>query len=665
MMTRLAGTLRATHRARFVLFALTPFAMLAVAVPAAAATRQWTGAAGDTNWTTAANWMGGVVPSSGDLAQFDAAATTDVTIDANINVAGIQMAADFTRTITQSAGYTVTVGSTGITVNNGTFGGGNKAIVVNGPFSLALGTFTATTDVLSIHRNFTISGGTFNHNNGTVRLFGYDKTVSVAGATLKNLIYDTGGNSITLTDTLNVAGDFTLNSVNYMSSGTLAVAGNVTSNDAALVGYPGTVILINGAGDQTLTAGVANAQVPTVTINKPSGTLTLVGSINVFNHWTHTAGNVDCGAQPLKFVGYDKTVTAGTMTYNDVVYDTGGNSITTSGTMNVSGTFTIKSINYMSGGTIACAGNVVTQDSSLIGYPATVVLFSGTGDQTLSANGTFNEVPSVTINKPSGKLTLADQIGVFNNFTYTAGTVDARAATVKFVGYDKTISAAGMTFGDVVIDTGGNSVTVTGSLTVGGSLTIISVNYFQTGTIYVAGNLTSTDTSINSWQAVTLVLNGTADQLIDTNGGAGKIPLHLTIDKPRCTGGEAKLASHLTLNQSGQKLTLTSGTLNLQGYNLTMSGSAGKLYVKKGGILKLDGSALLTTLAGSPELQCGSMVVVNGGGSYSFPSGTAAQISGVGGNSQWTVLGGCLESDAPAACAPSTVKIVRWREVPN
>lgn len=665
---------RAHNIRQRVILALYIAAVAAVSSPAmvSGATRSWEGdTPGNKNWNTASNWSGNAVPGSSDIALFDGTAVESCDINASINVAGLTIAATFPGVVTQTSGVTITVGSTGLSIAGGSFLGGNTTITINGPFSQSGGVFTSTSANMNILRDFTISGGIFNHNNGTITHTSYDKTMNIGSAVLKNLVIATGGNSLTTTGTATIAGDLTINSVNYMNGGTMAVAGNVTSNDSNLIGYPGTVLLFNGTGNQSLTAGVTGALVPTVEINKPSGTLTLIGSNNIFNNWTHTAGTVDCGTGTLSFVGFDKTVTPGSMAYGNVTYDTGGNSITTNGTMTVNGTFTLKSVNYMNSGTIAAKGNVVTMDSALIGYPGTIIEFGGTGNQSLSANGGYNLVPSLSINKPSGTLTMTDSIGVFNNFNYTTGTVDASACTVKFVGYDKTItSTAGMVFSNVQLDTGGNSVTIAGALKCSGNFTLTSVNYFQAassgtnGAIYVGGNLTSADTSVNSWYGVPIILDGAGDQLLDTAGGTAVFPRNITINKVRCTGGEVKLQGNLRLNQSSQTLTVAEGTLNLQGYSLTVSGSSAKFIVEQGGIIKLDSGATITTPMYYPELRCGSMIVVNGSSTYSYPSNTAAQLSGVASNTNWTTTGSCIAADTPSSCSVNEKKkIIQWSEV--
>lgn len=647
---------------RFAIAMLCAFGLATKYCPASVVT--WAGGV-SSNWSTATNWVGGKLPTPNDTAQFGASGTRDVSIDANVSVLGIDVKAGYTGTISQGAGRLLTVGSGGILIASGIFLGSDATIDCNGPFTLSGGTFRATSGTFYVLRNLTISGGTFQHNGGTVTLDSYDKTVDVGSAVLNNLAIDTGDNSVTTNGTTTLAGNLVINSVNYMSGGTIAVAGNVITNDTALIGWPGTVILFNGTGNQLLAARVANALVPSVDINKPSGTLTIAGPIGVFNNWTHTAGTVDPGAEPLSFVGYDKTIVAGTMQYGNVIFNTGGNSITTSGTMNVAGSFTIQSINYMSGGTIAVAGNVTTNDTALIGWPGTVVKISGSANQTLKAGVANALLPSVEINKSGGTLTIAGPIGVFNSWTHTAGTVDPGTEALKFVGYDKTITAGTMSYGNVEIDTGGNSVTLADTMDVNGSFTLRSVNYFQGGTIYVAGDLTTLDSSVQSWNAVTLVLDGQGDQTIDTSNGSGQFPRNITINKSRCVAGSVKLNADLVLNQYSQIMTIAEGTLDLQGHNLTVNGNGGKLIVESGGILRFDSSSKITSNLNYPELRCGSMVKINNGNTFFIPSHTAAQLSGVANNTRWTCVGSCVAGDTPVDCVGGPVRIIKWREVRN
>ncbi|HUN82475.1 MAG TPA: hypothetical protein VMV81_13305, partial [Phycisphaerae bacterium] len=110
---------------------------------------------------------------------------------------------------------------------------------------------------------------------------------------------------------------------------------------------------------------------------------------------------------------------------------------------------------------------------------------------------------------------------------------------------------------------------------------------------------------------------------------------------------------------------IAEGTLNIQGYSLTVNGSTGKFVIERGGILKLDSGAVITTSTYSPEVQCGSMVAVNSGSTFLFPSNTTAQISGTGGNTNWTLTQTCVQGDTPAYCPGTKSKVTSWREVKN
>jgi hypothetical protein len=118
-----------------------------------AATITWTaGAAG--NWSTGANWSGGVAPSSTDTAFFSASSTKNVTIDTPITVASFQVSSTYTGTIIQGAS-TMVVGTSSYTQAAGTFNGGGANFTDNGSFSLTGGTFSlsATTSAAT----FTVS----------------------------------------------------------------------------------------------------------------------------------------------------------------------------------------------------------------------------------------------------------------------------------------------------------------------------------------------------------------------------------------------------------------------------------------------------------------------------------------------------------------------------
>jgi hypothetical protein len=297
------------------------------------------------------------------------------------------------------------------------------------------------------------------------------------------------------------------------------------------------------------------------------------------------------------------------MSFNNVSVSNGGSALTVSGTMPVNGNLTLNgAINggpidvdgnltlngAINGGTITVAGNV-TSGASVAGTGT--ILLDGIGAQTLSGG----ELPSVTINKSSGTLTIQD-IQVSGNWTYSAGTVAVGTSTVVFTTGGQTVNAGSMSFYHVTFDTGGSSITISGTMDVNGTLTITDVASIDTGTIAVAGNVTSTDAIVSGTASITL--DGTADQTInvlDIPNGT------FTINK---ASGTATLISHLILNSS-QALNITVGTLDQgSGKDLT----AGSITLAAGTTWKNSSGATSTiTIGGS----------VSNDGTINFNSSTA------------------------------------------
>src|SRR5881409_4058189 len=178
-------------------------AVLYFSRPASAVNRTWDGGGGaDHNWSNPLNWSGDTIPGAGDVAVFDGTSTNDSTIDAGFagSVAGIQINAGYTGTVTKAAGVTLTVGSSGYSQATGTFTGGNSALDINGTFTLSGGTFNAPSGTLNFSSDVTVAAvATFNPNGGTVGFVGNSQTFIVVPATftLSNItINKTGGNSL-------------------------------------------------------------------------------------------------------------------------------------------------------------------------------------------------------------------------------------------------------------------------------------------------------------------------------------------------------------------------------------------------------------------------------------------------------------------------------------
>jgi hypothetical protein len=517
----------------------------------------------------------------------------------------------------------------------GTFNGGAGSIDINGALTVSGGTYTATSGMTYVATNLTISGATFIHNSGTFTLDTSDKTVNTGTAAFNNVILNMNTRTLTVTGTMTVSGNLTLTAISTINGGTLAVAGNVTTTTTPV--YGSATILFEGAGAQALLvngAGGAGA-VPGVSINKPSGTLTIQDNIEIdgSSGWTYTAGTVDAGTSTVVFAAGNKTVNSGAMSFNNVTINIGPFDFTVTGTMTVAGNLSVSNVNNINTGTIAVGGNVTV--TSTTGWGSGNILFNGTGAQILQVDGAGGSgaLPGVSINKGSGTLTLKDTVSIngTGGWTYTAGTVDAGTSTIAFGQGNKSINSGAMSFNNLTVNSNVSTLTITGTVDVNGNLAISSANTVNGGTIAIAGNFSSSDTTVYGTTAITL--DGTGAQTINMAGGADIPEGTFTINK---SSGTATLLSNISVSGTGQDVTVTSGTLDLAGFNLVLTGPGDVLSVANGATLQLQGGETIT--ATTKTLSAGSTVIYNGGGSYTgLAAGNAYHHLTFNGAGTWTL----------------------------
>ncbi len=106
-----------------------------------------------------------------------------------------------------------------------------------------------------------------------------------------------------------------------------------------------------------------------------------------------------------------------------------------------------------------------------------------------------------------------------------------------------------------------------------------------------------------------LSFSGTALQTFDLNAAHQLYNADILINK---TGGEVVMASSLLLDAANQDLTVQRGTFNLNGQDLFIIGTGGRLSVLDTGEFKMRGSEAITLNAGQPTLATGSTVTYNG-----------------------------------------------------
>lgn len=557
----------------------------------------WTGKSGDGNFTTPANWWGGVAPTGTSDVIFNpkyCTTTCNVTINASISVKSITIKKSYTGTITQAATRTITVGTGGWIQEGGTFTGSSSgdAIDVNGKFQLRGGTFTSTSGVLKSFNDFTVTNSpVFNANGGTFTLAstGLSKTITAGSIVFNHFIIEGGPYEyIGISGTMRVAGNFYTGNNDNRSGlgggGTIEVSGNVTFDN---LGFYGDVLIkLVGTSSQVVT-GNSNPNFPGMQIASTGGTVSFVNSMKFHHNFIYTSGTVTVSSPMITFYG-GNNLTPGNILFNSVTFGNGSYAyMTLTGTMKVTQDLSFAFSDARSsidGGSIEVSGNVTTNTTSFIG--TTTLKLKGSGNQSITGTG---NLPNLEIASTGGTVSFVNNLQVCGSFTLTSGTVDSGTSTITFftIGATSTITSAGMEFKDVTF---ANSAY--GNYDIIGTMKVNNLNFAPLdgrsgiggpGTIEIKGNMTLNNISNVS---TNISLTGTATQTFTM---AGNFWSNVTINSSSST---LVLATPLNMNGSTQTLTVNSGSINMAGFDLSVKSLAlnGNTLTKNGGILTVNGS---------------------------------------------------------------------------
>ncbi len=597
------------------------------------------------------------------------ASATNITVSKLLNLAS--------GTLTVGTGGTLTMGNlstieeTGGTIT--TIGGGllglDSLYNVTYTTSALIGTELGGLGIDSIIINTpgtvtlaanTVINGTLSLASGTLALAGHTLTFgpvanllatgtgTITGSTLSNIIVNTTGG---LTGALRFA------------TGLGSTLNNLVINTTTGVTTLGSNLNINNL--LTMTTGALAIGANTLTLN-PTGNIagagTLTGS-TASNLVISTTGGL---TNPLAF-------TAGSNMLNNLTLNTTTGGAAMASDLALSGLLTLTS------GTLSLVGHTLTLN------PTANVAATGAG--TLTGSATSNLVANTT-GSLTGALRFATGANTLNNLVVNTGAgtglslgsdlaingmLTLTAGTLSLVGHTLTlnptgnISAAGVgtitgsTLSNLVVNTTGGLTgalrfatglgdslntlvinTTTGVTTLGSNLNINNLLTMTTGALAIGANTLTLNPAGNIAASGTGMLTGStlSNLVINTAGGLTN-PLTFTtgsnmlnnLTLNTATGG-ATMASDLAL--SGW-LTLTSGTLSLNGHTLTMNPTADILPIGAG---TLSGSATSNvvvnttgSIAGALRFATGSdtlnNLVVNTGAGTVLSLGSDLGITGM------------------------------------
>jgi hypothetical protein len=516
----------------------------------------------------------------------------------------------------------------------------NQAIISSLPLNegaLPSVNIDKTSGTLTFPSMLTMAGSNWTYTTGTIDATTNSSTVAFGGNTtitgshMLNNIQFNNATPWTVTYTiaagtvLIASGNMTVSGASTItfSGGTIDLLGNLVLTNTATGDGGTTVIAFMGTTNQAITSSlpVGESNLPSVNIDKASGTLTLPSLLSVAGSaWTYTTGTIDATTNNSTVVFGNNTTITGSHTLDNIQISSltpwnitttiaAGTILTAAGNMTMSGTPSLT----LSGGTIDLQGNLILTNTSNGDGGSTVIAFTGTANQAITSalpEGE-NSLPSITINKPSGTLSIPSLITVAGSaWTYTAGTVDATiaASTVYFTG-NTTIKSAGMNFYNLTIVS--NTSTLANALTVGNNLTMTSPGVLSAAanTINLAGNWSDWG-NVGFTEATSIVnFNGSAIQTITTPGG--EIFANMTTNN---SASNIQLLNNITISKT---LTMTQGNVDLNGNTLTLglnTANPGTLAYTAGTIL---GAGSVTRWFKAGVIPIGSVTGL-------FPVGTSA-----------------------------------------
>jgi hypothetical protein len=243
------------------------------------ADKWYTAASG--NWSTAANWNGGTLPTASDDVYADGKA---VVIDQNVTVLSIRT----TQRTGGTSGGTFTISAAGITVNCTSSG------IVSGTLNGAL-LITATTGTTTLNSNITGGGSSSNHGcvlsgattlviNGNLSSLGASIALSITAASAVNIT----GNLLAFSSSscCSISAAATVTVIGNLTGGTGAGAGIINTSVAATINITGNVTGQVGAGISSAIASIVTIQgiiqssntIAGVSLSSTSASLTFSGT---------------------------------------------------------------------------------------------------------------------------------------------------------------------------------------------------------------------------------------------------------------------------------------------------------------------------------------------------------------------------------------------------
>lgn len=401
--------------------------------------------------------------------------------------------------------------------------------------------------------------------------------------TLNNLEFAGAvGATLEPTNVITILGDLThgaTSQTQFINGGRFLLNGDLNWDNSGSFSRGTTTYEFVGTGAQAIngTAVSTFGGTPDLEINKPSGTLTLNGTVKVGGNWTLTQGTVAqaTGAGDLVNFNGGKTITGNT-TLNNVAFGASGGTVIMEAntTLTVNGTLsTIASTNALDidgAGLIVANGNIDWNNSGTFSGGTATIELAGTANQTITNGvGTAARFPDLRINKTSGTVSLAGQLYITRNLTLSAGTITSVAGNEVVFADAATAggSATGYIDGPALKNGGGCFLFPVGKggqyrpiMAAGGNAgDVITAEYFNAE--QTLGTSTAQDLTISTCEHWTLTRTlPTQPLIVALAWGSGSCNIAADLNDMRVAGWDG--STWLDLGNGGTTGDATAGMVN-------------------------------------------------------------------------------------------------------
>lgn len=598
---------------------------------------------------------------------------------------------------TYQGNFTVSGGSY-VSATTTTFTSGNNTININTTqtfYNLTFngaGTFKTISsgDTLIVDNTLTLTDGGV--NTGTIEARGDISTASTFdGGTA---VIDFANDSLAQTWTVSggVSPVVRFNSASDASDSVVINAAatfygaTTTSSFSGIIPFsnPSNFDLNFGASGSSFTwhqaAGTFNGGTGTVTIAQGSTFTISGGTYNAASSTVFGTGNITVNVNSTQSFhdltfnggGTYKTISTGdTLVVNGTLYLTDGG-IHSPGSLQANGDI-VQTANFDGGSVyIDFANDSLAQTWTVAGGTGPGFRLDSAADASDSivinaaatfsgASTTANFVGTIPISNSSNfDLTFGSTAGGLDAWQQAAGTFNGGTGTVTFTWTNNVVISGGTynAASTTVFNVGNMTINVNSSQTFH-NLTLSGAGTFKTisagDTLVVTGDLNLTDGGLNGTGIMEaqgdvtvastfdggtgqLTFSGSANQDFDLTGATSLFNADIVVNK---SGGEVNLLSALVMDAASQDITITSGTFDLNGNNLTVNGSSGTLVVQNGGTLKLNGDETITANSGNPQIQTGSTIEYGGTSSYTIKGYSYSNMS-ISGSGSFSATSGPL-----------------------